>query len=75
MGAPSLPGAGDGIDPRDGPGIQVRPPPSERVGHPPVELSFLSVNMRTPYVVDYPGEDGGKTAHYVLRWVATTSEK
>ncbi len=41
----------------------------------PKELSFLSVDTRTPYVVDYPGEDGGKTAHYMLRWVATTGER
>jgi len=31
------------------------------------ELSFLSVDTRTPYVVDYSGEDGGKTAHHMLR--------
>jgi hypothetical protein len=46
------------------------PPPTD-----PSELSFLSVDTRTPYVADYPGEDGGKTAHYMLRWVATTGEK
>ena len=41
--------------------------------HP--ELSFSSVDTRTSYVVDYSGEDGGKTAHYMLRWVARTGEK
>ena len=41
------------------------------MGHP----RFLSVDTRTPYVVDYPGEDAGKTAHYMLRWFATTGEK
>ncbi len=41
----------------------------------PNELSFLSVDTRTPYVVDYPGEDGGKTAHYMPGWVATSGEK
>ncbi|MCK4341889.1 MAG: hypothetical protein KAY37_09230 [Phycisphaerae bacterium] len=46
------------------------PPPTG-----PSELSFLSVDTRTPYVVDCPGEGGGKTAHYMLRWVATTGEK
>ena len=35
----------------------------------------MAVNSRTPYLVDYPGEDGGKTAHYMLRRVATTGEK
>jgi len=39
------------------------------------ELSFLLVDTRTPYVVDYQGQDGGETAHYMLRWVATTGEK
>ncbi len=39
------------------------------------ELRFLSVDTRTPYVADYPGEDGGNTAHYMLRWVATTGKK
>ena len=41
----------------------------------PSEPSFLPVDTRMPYVVDYPGEDGGKTAHYMLRWVATSTEK
>ena len=41
----------------------------------PSKLSFLSGDTRTPYVADYPGECGGKTAHYMLRWVATTGER
>jgi len=40
----------------------------------PSELSLLPVDTRTPYKVDYPGEDGGKTAHYMLRRVATTGK-
>ena len=50
-----------------------------KVGDPaptgPSQLSFLSVDTRTPYVANYPGEDGGQTAHYMLRWVGTTGEK
>jgi hypothetical protein len=46
------------------------PPPTG-----PSEPSFLSVDTRTAYVADYPGEDGGKTAHYMLRWVSTSGEK
>ena len=42
---------------------------------PPSDLSFLSVDTLTPYVLDFPGEDGGKTAHCMLRWVATPSEQ
>jgi hypothetical protein len=41
----------------------------------PSELSFPSVDTRTAYVADFPGEDARKTAHYMLRWVATTGEK
>ena len=41
----------------------------------PSEPSFLPVDTRTPHVVDYPGEGGGKTAHYMLRRAATTGEK
>ncbi len=50
-----------------------------KVGDPPPtglsELSFLWVDTRTPYVADYPGEDAGKTAHYMLRCVGTSGEK
>ena len=46
------------------------PPPTG-----PSELSFLSVDTRTPYVADYPGKDGGETAHYMLRWVSTGGAK
>ncbi|HUU94251.1 MAG TPA: hypothetical protein VM487_00810 [Phycisphaerae bacterium] len=30
----------------------------------PSELTFLATDARTPYVGDFPGEDGSKTAHY-----------
>ncbi|MCH7870693.1 MAG: hypothetical protein IID33_03235 [Planctomycetes bacterium] len=46
------------------------PPPSG-----PSELTFLSLATRTPHVAEFPGEHGGKTAHYMLRWIATTGEK
>ncbi len=45
------------------------PPPG------PSEPSFLSVDMRTPCVVNCPDEGGGKTARYMLRWVSTIDEK
>ena len=41
----------------------------------PSELKFLSIDTRTPHTAEFSGEDGGKTAHYMLRWVATTGEK
>jgi len=39
------------------------------------ELSFISMDTASPYVVEYDGKDGGKTAHYMLRWVKTSGEK
>lgn len=29
---------------------------------------FLTLDTRTPHVVDFDPEDAGKTAHYLLRW-------
>ena len=49
-------------------------PDSPRPSDPPLTGPSVSVETRTPYVVDYPGEDGGKMAHYMLRWVTTTGE-
>ena len=50
-----------------------------KVGDPapidPDELSFLAVDTRTPYTTTFPGADGGKTAHYMLRWVNSVGEK
>lgn len=50
-----------------------------KIGDPapttPSELSFLSVDTRTPYTADFDGADGGKTAHYMLRWTNTRGEK
>lgn len=38
-------------------------------------LTFIAVDTRTPYVAQYDGADGDKTAHYLLRWVSTTAGK
>ncbi|HUT94828.1 MAG TPA: hypothetical protein VMY37_35550 [Thermoguttaceae bacterium] len=50
-----------------------------KIGDPapvdPSELDFLAVDSRTPYTTDFDGADGGKTAHYMLRWVNTRGEK
>ncbi len=40
----------------------------------PSELTFLAVDTRTPYTREYPGTEGGKQAHYMLRWVNTRGE-
>lgn len=39
------------------------------------ELSFVAMDTASPYIVEYDGADGGKTAHYMLRWVKTNGEK
>ena len=47
-------------------------------GDPPAdpgELSFLAMDTASPYVAEYDGADGGKTAHYMLRWVKTGGDK
>jgi len=41
----------------------------------PSELTFLALDTRTPYTADFNGSDGGKTAHYMLRWVNADGEK
>ena len=40
----------------------------------PGELTFLAVDTRSPYTADFDGADGGKQAHYMLRWVNTRGE-
>jgi len=45
---------------------------------PPVsadELSFVSMDTASPYIAEYDGTDGGKTAHYMLRWVKSSGDK
>ena len=41
----------------------------------PDELNFVAMDTATPYIVEYDGADGGKTAHYMLRWVKSGGEK
>ncbi len=49
-----------------------------KVGDPtpvdPSELTYLATDTRTPYTTSFPGADGGKTAHYMLRWENTRGE-
>ena len=40
----------------------------------PSELTFLAVDTRSPHTTDFDGADGGKQAHYMLRWVNTRGE-
>ncbi len=46
-------------------------------GDPPLdynETKFLATDTKTPYLAHYDGIDGGKTAHYLLRWVNNRNE-
>ena len=44
-------------------------PPSD-----PHDLDFVALDTKTPYTLDFDGADGGKNAHYMLRWMSTRSE-
>lgn len=47
-------------------------------GNAPVgasELRFLDTSTTSSFVAEYDGEDAGKTAHYMLRWVNSRKEK
>jgi len=39
------------------------------------ELQYIGLTTSSSYVVDYKGEQAGKTAHYMLRWLATRSDR
>ena len=45
------------------------PPPSG-----PSDLRFLMLSTRTPAITEFTGPEGGKTAHYMLRWLSTRGE-
>ena len=40
----------------------------------PGELTFLAVDTRTPYMTEFDGAEGGKTAQYMLRWINSKAE-
>jgi hypothetical protein len=49
-----------------------------KIGSAPVdpsELTYLATDTRTPYAANFNGEDAGKTAYYMLRWVNTRGER
>lgn len=50
-----------------------------KIGGPPPldssECQYLATDTRTPYTAEYAGTDGGKVAHYMLRWVNTRGER
>lgn len=50
-----------------------------KVGDPaptdPSQLRFVDTSTTASFVVEYDGADGGKTAHYMARWVNSRKEK
>lgn len=53
--------------------VQVSPP-AEAPPSGPSDLRFLMLSTRTPAITEFTGPDGGKTAHYMLRWLSTRGE-
>lgn len=49
-----------------------------KVGDPvpagPNDVHYLALDTRTPYTVQFDAADGGKRAHYMLRWISTRAE-
>jgi hypothetical protein len=44
-----------------------------KVGEVPTgdgDIEYVGVWTRSPFLVDYPTEDAGKSVHYMLRWVS-----
>jgi hypothetical protein len=41
----------------------------------PAAYTFVTLDTRTPHLLQYDGTDGGKTAHVIARWVSTRGEK
>lgn len=41
----------------------------------PSQLSFLALDTASPYVAEYDGANGGKVAHYMLRWALSEGAK
>jgi hypothetical protein len=38
------------------------------------DLTFVTLDTRTPHVIPFDGADGGKLVTYWLRWVSTRGE-
>jgi len=49
------------------------------VGQPtptdPASFTLVALDTRTPYTLDFQAAEGGKNAHYLLRWVSTKGDK
>lgn len=49
-----------------------------KVGDPPPagpnDVTYLALDTRTPYLVEFDANDAGKTAYYMLRWISKRGE-
>ncbi len=49
-----------------------------KIGDPvpagPGDVHYLALDTRTPYVAEFEAADGGKMAHYMVRWISTRGE-
>lgn len=50
-------------------------PVADAVPNDPATFAFLALDTATPYLAQYGGPDGGKNAHYILRWVSPRGDK
>jgi hypothetical protein len=51
--------------------MKIGPPPPVSAG----ELTFVTLDTRTPHVITFDGAEAGKLVTYWLRWVSTRDEK
>lgn len=49
-----------------------------KIGDAPVgpeDMEYVDMTTHSSYIIEYAAEDGGKMAHYLLRWVGSGGEK
>jgi len=39
------------------------------------DMEYIGLVVHSPFILQYPGADGGKQAHYALRWISTKGER
>ncbi len=41
----------------------------------PAAFRFIALDTRTPFTMEYEAADGGKNAHYLLRWANAAGQR
>ncbi|MBX3396730.1 MAG: hypothetical protein KF841_15340 [Phycisphaerae bacterium] len=54
--------------------VNVLPIGSPTPGDPET-FGFVALDTKTPYTLNFDAADGGKNAHYLVRWVNSTGQK